>query len=426
MLQMEARLREAMENKYLDLEKCMQSSKYTQLQSEKSLKKEFVKNWNTFRAVNEETVQAIKIYQQTEAAKLLKQYKTLDQNYSKLTQFVKDGKVLLEKVLRAEIIKRDAQGKKLAGKTEGLCEHVRVAIATLQQAIGGVQQTLDNEIKKLLAKVTLMEESSSQEKRVVLDLEARIEATTSMLSLQEHMMSVQLSEVKKNWLDFERKKIETISQTQIALQTQIEELRERVEAEDTKEDLDSRMEADLQAKAQDVTSVRRSRESLHSNVSLMKGENVPRNIAEIQGKLEAFQIQTIKFENSMEDIRTTLNLRLAKETEMRVEEITNLREDLIRLDTEVRSWIQKIRLQELHHTQANRKLFIKEIGAAEATEINRWGIYQAVRWMQWKIILKKLLNKKRERTGNSLKTNIINMDKTDQGSIKENQNKTSP
>ncbi|XP_078096545.1 uncharacterized protein LOC144510700 [Mustelus asterias] len=66
-----------------------------------------------------------------------------------------------------------------------------------------------------------------------------------------------------------------------------------------------------------------------------------------------------------------------------IEEIKKLRSDLIKLKTGANPG-------QGNDTLPRSRQFIKGHGGAEDNEINRWGVYQAARWMQWKNTLKNL------------------------------------
>jgi len=59
----------------------------------------------------------------------------------------------LEKVLLAEITKREGQASRVISQVEGVQEQLRVAVASLQQAIGGLQYQSTREQEKLLSSV---------------------------------------------------------------------------------------------------------------------------------------------------------------------------------------------------------------------------------------------------------------------------------
>ncbi|XP_067859818.1 coiled-coil domain-containing protein 154-like [Heptranchias perlo] len=60
-----------------------------------------------------------------------------------------------------------------------------------------------------------------------------------------------------------------------------------------------------------------------------------------------------------------------------IAEIKSLRDDLIKLKTEAN-------LEHGNDTLPKRQLFVKGPDVTEDNEINRWGVYQAIRWLQWK------------------------------------------
>lgn len=45
-----------------------------------------------------------------------------------------------------------------------------------------------------------------------------------------------------------------------------------------------------------------------------------------------------------------------------------------------------------------RQQFVKDVASGEVVPMNRWGVYQAVRWLQWKAVLMNQVAKRRPRT----------------------------
>ncbi|XP_048407736.1 coiled-coil domain-containing protein 154-like [Stegostoma tigrinum] len=68
--------------------------------------------------------------------------------------------------------------------------------------------------------------------------------------------------------------------------------------------------------------------------------------------------------------------------------IKSLRSDLIRLKS-------KANLEQENDMHPRNQQFVKDFDVAESKAINRWGVYQAVRWMQWKTNLKNKIQKLR-------------------------------
>ena len=59
----------------------------------------------------------------------------------------------LEKVLYAEITKREAQTRKIVSQVDGVKEQLRVALSTLQEAIGGLQVQTTHQKEQILNEV---------------------------------------------------------------------------------------------------------------------------------------------------------------------------------------------------------------------------------------------------------------------------------
>lgn len=142
--------------------------------------------------------------------------------------------------------------------------------------------------------------------------------------------------------------------------------------------------------------------TLLSSMQLLKEESPGRKIAEIQGQLATFQKQMIKLESSMQAHKTIQNLKFNTETKLRTEEIATLRESVLRLWSEEGPWPLTLGSRRVLMSLVRQRFFIKDVAPGELVSVNCWGVYQTVRWLQWKTVLMNLVV--RQRQGVVLKT----------------------
>ncbi|KAF6123451.1 coiled-coil domain containing 154 [Phyllostomus discolor] len=110
-----------------------------------------------------------------------------------------------------------------------------------------------------------------------------------------------------------------------------------------------------------------------------------------------FQNQIMKLENSIQDNKTIQNLKFNSETKLRMEEMATLRECLVRLWSEEGPWAPTLGSRKVF-TSLVRQQFIKDVASGEVVPVNCWGLYQAVRWLQWKAVLMNQVAQRRPRT----------------------------
>nr|KAF6488952.1 coiled-coil domain containing 154 [Molossus molossus] len=93
----------------------------------------------------------------------------------------------------------------------------------------------------------------------------------------------------------------------------------------------------------------------------------------------------MKLENSIQDNKTIQNLKFNSETKLRMEEMAALKECLVHLWSEQAPGALMLGSRKV--LSLERRQFVKDVASGEAVPMNRWGVYQAVRWLQWKAVL---------------------------------------
>ncbi|XP_064334378.1 coiled-coil domain-containing protein 154-like [Camelus dromedarius] len=105
----------------------------------------------------------------------------------------------------------------------------------------------------------------------------------------------------------------------------------------------------------------------------------------------------MKLENSIQDNKTIQNLKFNTETKLRMEEMATLRESMMRLWSEEGPWALTLGSKRVLMSLVRQQFFIKDVGPGEVVPVNCWGMYQAVRWLQWKAVLMNLVARRRPR-----------------------------
>ncbi|XP_048465746.1 coiled-coil domain-containing protein 154-like isoform X3 [Rhincodon typus] len=280
LLHREMQLREEIQKRFFDLEKNLCKFETVRNDSEKILRAENENYWSSLQKVHMEEIKALEDKQSR--FRLPELYMKLDDNIKKLTATFTDDMNWIEKVIKSEILERIKQGTQLGDKMDELQERLSLALTTLQEALGTLQEDLKSEMKKTEEMQAKLAESPAE----------------------------QNTKLKEDFQD------------------------------------------------RDIESVCRTMGTLFADIYRIK-EETPGEIAKIK-------------ENLM----------------VCIEAIKSLRSDLIRLKS-------KANLEQENDTRQRNQRFVKDFDVTESKTINRWGIYQAVRWMQWKTNLKNKIQKLR-------------------------------
>ncbi|XP_034877784.1 coiled-coil domain-containing protein 154, partial [Mirounga leonina] len=397
-LKREAKLCGFLQKSFLALEKRMKASESTRLKAESSLRGELESRWQRLQERAEERVQALQGQHEQEECRLLEQCRGLDQAVIQLTKFVRQNQVSLNRILLAEQKAWDSKGHLEESRAGELAAFLQESLEAGQLA----QQEAHSTLELLREKSQALEVSLAELGKQVKDLSDHFVALSWRLDLQEQTLSLRLSEAQRKWEGSEQESLEGLAQCQKEAEARLRGVRERVDSlarqieavSDKcilhKSDSDLKISAEGRAREFEVGAVRQELAALLSSMQLLREGNPGRKIAEIQGKLATFQNQIMKLENSMQDNKTIQNLKFNTETKLRMEETASLRESIMRLRSEEGPWALRLGSRRVLMSLGKQQFFIKDAGPGEVVPVNRWGMYQAVRWLQWKAALMNL------------------------------------
>uniref|UniRef100_A0A7N4NS07 Coiled-coil domain containing 154 n=1 Tax=Sarcophilus harrisii TaxID=9305 RepID=A0A7N4NS07_SARHA len=344
-----------------------------------------------------------------EESRLLDQCRALDNAVIQLTEFVRENQTSLNRVLQAEQKNREAQEQYEKESVEKFTMKLQNDISAVRESFDNAHREARSELEKIQEKSQVLEESIGRLVREVRDLSDHFVALSWKFDLQEQTLNLKMSEARKECSEEEKKALEKFIQWQNETIVHLKELQEKVESflkqigdvNDRcllhRNDSDQKIITESRTRKHEMGIVRQELAVVLSALQLLKEDNPNRKIAEIQGKLTTFQSQIMKMENNIQDNKTIQNLKFNTETKLRVEEIAHLRENVMKLWSEEGPWTLTLGSKRMLMSLVRQRFFIKDVGPDEVTQINRWGIYQAVRWLKWKTLLLKLLAKGRPR-----------------------------
>ncbi|XP_027383589.1 coiled-coil domain-containing protein 154 [Bos indicus x Bos taurus] len=408
-LKREARLCGFLQKSFLALEKRMKASESARLRAESALREELEGRWRQLQELDTERVRALQ-GQCQEECHLLEQCRGLDKAVVQLTEFVQQNQVSLNRVLLAEQKAWDAKGQLEDSRAGELATYLQENLEAMQLAGELAQQETQGALELLREKSQALEVSVAELVRQVKDLSDHFLALSWRLDLQEQTLSMRLRETQSEWEVAEQRWREGLTRCREEAEAHLREVQERVDQLPQqieavtdkcvlhKSDSDCKISAEATARELAVEAVRQELAALLSSVQLLREGNPGRKIAEIQGKLATFQNQMMKLETSIQDNKTIQNLKFNTETKLRTEAMATLQESVLRLWSEEGPWTPTLSSRRGPMSLGRQQLFIKDVAPDDVVPMNRWGVYQAVRWLQWKAALVNLAARQMSRS----------------------------
>ncbi|XP_010834881.1 PREDICTED: coiled-coil domain-containing protein 154 [Bison bison bison] len=327
-----------------------------------------------------------------------------------LQRFVQQNQVSLNRVLLAEQKAWDAKGQLEDSRAGELATYLQENLEAMQLAGELAQQETQGALELLREKSQALEVSVAELVRQVKDLSDHFLALSWRLDLQEQTLSMRLRETQSEWEVAEQRWREGLTRCREEAEAHLREVQERVDQLPQqieavtdkcvlhKSDSDCKISAEATARELAVEAVRQELAALLSSVQLLREGNPGRKIAEIQGKLATFQNQMMKLETSIQDNKTIQNLKFNTETKLRTEAMATLQESMLRLWSEEGPWTPTLSSRRGPMSLGRQQLFIKDVAPDDVVPMNRWGVYQAVRWLQWKAALVNLAARQTSRS----------------------------
>ncbi|XP_040853460.1 coiled-coil domain-containing protein 154-like isoform X3 [Ochotona curzoniae] len=409
-LKREAKLCGFLQRNFQALEQRVKASESARLKAEDSLREELDGRWQKLQELNEERAQA---QREQEGGRLLAQCRGLDTAVVQLTKFVRQNQVSLNRVLLAEQKARDTKACAEESQAGELASYVKEGLQAVRLAGERAQQETQSALELLRVKSQALEQATADLGLQVKDLSDHCLALGWRLELQEQTLGLRLAAVQTEWEGAGRKSLQDLAVWQQQVAGQLQELREKLDGfplqiEDIsdkcclhKNDSDLKISAEVRARELEVGAMRQELATLLSSMQLLKEDNPGRKIAEIQGKLATFQSQIIRLGDSVQAHKTLQNLKFNAETKLRTEEMSALRESVLRLWSEEGPWALTLGSRRLLMSLVRQRFFIKDLDPSEPAPVNQWGVYQAVRWLQWKSVLVKQVPQRRPARGSS-------------------------
>ncbi|XP_069875810.1 coiled-coil domain-containing protein 154-like [Dipodomys merriami] len=406
-LKREAKLCGFLQKSFLTLEQRMKTLETMRLKAENSLREELEVRWQKLLELTKEHMKTVRAQRQEEEGHLLGQCQGLDAAVVQLTTFVRQNQLSLSRVLLAEQKAREAMVSLEESQAGELASYIQENLEAVQLAGKLAQQETQSALELLQEKSQALEGLVADMARQLKDLSDHCLALSWRLDLQEQTLGMKLSQAKTEWECAERKSQEdlalglkeAVAQLR-AVQEQVDDFSQKIEGVSEecafrKSDADLKVSVESKARKAAMGLVRQELASLQSSMQLLKEDHPGRKIAEIQGNLATFQKQVLKLEDSIQANKTIQNLKFNTETKLREEELASLRETVLLLWSGAGPWPLTLGSKRMLMSLVRQRFFVKDVAPSELVSVNRWGVYQALRWLQWKAVFMNLLAQRR-------------------------------
>ncbi|XP_069859935.1 coiled-coil domain-containing protein 154-like [Dipodomys merriami] len=406
-LKREAKLCGFLQKSFLTLEQRMKTLETMRLKAENSLREELEVRWQKLLELTKEHMKTVRAQRQEEEGHLLGQCQGLDAAVVQLTTFVRQNQLSLSRVLLAEQKAREAMVSLEESQAGELASYIQENLEAVQLAGKLAQQETQSALELLQEKSQALEGLVADMARQLKDLSDHCLALSWRLDLQEQTLGMKLSQAKTEWECAERKSQEdlalglkeAVAQLR-AVQEQVDDFSQKIEGVSEecafrKSDADLKVSVESKARKAAMGLVRQELASLQSSMQLLKEDHPGRKIAEIQGNLATFQKQVLKLEDSIQANKTIQNLKFNTETKLREEELASLRETVLLLWSGAGPWPLTLGSKRMLMSLVRQRFFVKDVAPGELVSVNRWGVYQALRWLQWKAVFMNLLAQRR-------------------------------
>ncbi|XP_038063747.1 golgin subfamily A member 6-like protein 22 isoform X4 [Patiria miniata] len=293
-LSKEIRLREEAQQKFGNIEKYLHAEQAARIAHEQAMREENEKRWAALQKLTEEEVLHVREGQKLDRHKNVGGMSKVNEYMDKLEKMQHETKKQLEAVMKAEIKSRQNQDKQIEDKIEDVQEKLGVAISTLQQAIGGINEQVSSatsqprESDAYQDKVKLLiEEQSQGGLRGLADLDARVMALQAKLASQEEetqrtvtkaiaeaiddkasksLMEDQAEKLEKidDWRDSAEKKLKQIKERMDELGPEIREMNRTNET--LQEDMKGLIDSESKDRIRDVQMVRQDLQTKYTQL----------------------------------------------------------------------------------------------------------------------------------------------------------------
>nr|XP_034318083.1 serine/arginine repetitive matrix protein 2 isoform X7 [Crassostrea gigas] len=369
LLSKEIKMREEMQERYLQLERLIQQEQQNRRDAERAMREDIDRKFLTLKHATEELNLDIKEQLKNEKVKTKETVAKLDESISIVEKQSAENKKQFEKVMGAEISQRKMHEASTIEKLASVNEKLQIATSSLQQSIGGITQVMNSQNEKMKREIRgMMSEQKEASTRAMTDLDARMGYMKTRMNEFEDKLEARVATATAVLSQNLREKVDAISiwqdttqQTIKELSTNLTKLPEELYALQEKQtlmktDMDSRFTSESEARSREI-------ELLKAELETMKERHSP--LPATKSDLDNVQGSVRKLADSIQTVKTVLGMKIQSEQKLRQEEIQKLQDEIAILRTALEPLVKK----------PIGKNFVKGRGNAE--DVNKWNVANA-------------------------------------------------
>nr|XP_006814680.1 PREDICTED: coiled-coil domain-containing protein 154-like [Saccoglossus kowalevskii] len=290
-LQKEIKLREEAQQKFANVEKMLHAEQSARITHEQAMREENEKRWSALQKLTEDEVLNVREGHKLTSHKQTDGLIKVNDAIEMLEKQQSETKKQLEQVMKAEIKSRQLQDRHIEDKIEDVQEKLGVAIATLQQAIGGINEQVNEVSYSAQDKMkSLLDDQNQSGLRGLADLDARVMALNTKVQKQEELLDMKVAEALrtmealkdergvKRQTDTQSESLEDINDWRDSTDKILKELKEKMDDvgpeisdmnrtnEKVQEDMKGLVEQENKERTRDVQMVRHDLDTKHKQL----------------------------------------------------------------------------------------------------------------------------------------------------------------
>lgn len=379
----EMAIKEEVEEKFHQVERMVQQERSQRTEFERAIQTDADRRAqaNKQRYVNE--MQKLMDSFKSDRSKTKDMIQKLNEGLQLLEDTFDGNKKQLEKIVSAEIHSRKHHEKNTVDKFGEILEKIQVVSVHLQQNLGEVKNNLEEYMNKIQKEI---QDSCQDQKdaatKALDDLDTRLRTDNEKLTNLENTIEEQLSQDFKELTHRIQIQIDGINKAHEAINNELKDYKNKMEQFPNdlysideklkllKSEVESRVNTESQIRLENI-------DELRNQISTMPQSNVPTVPYATDKDIENCQNSIKRLAESIQTVKTVLGMKIQSEQKLRIDEVKNLQDDIIRLQGVINPLLQK-----------HSRYFIKdrryEIPDVSHPSVNNWIVYNAYRWLTWK------------------------------------------
>lgn len=342
--------------------------------------------------IKEEIEEKFQQLEKTDRSKTKDMMQKLNEGLQLLEDTFDGNRKQLEKIVSAEIHSRKNHEKDTVDKFGEILENIQLVSVHLQQNLGELKGQLEEYIKNIQKDLQdSVQNQNDASTRALADLDTRLRNESEKLANLENSVEDLVAQMMKNIQNPQDLKkltdeiplqIDAINKAHEDINNELKDCKNRMEQFPNdlyslderlkllKSEVESRVSTEAQIRLENI-------DDLQNQISSIPRMPVPPVPYATTKDIENCQNSIKRLAESIQTVKTVLGMKIQSEQKLRIEEIRGLQDEIIRLQS---------MMQPLIHRHS--KNFIKDDryanSAPSSSNVNRWVVYNAYRWLTWK------------------------------------------